>query len=183
MRRAVAIILVVALIVAVAAGAITALFSRASDAVQTMMAPVEVPSEYSAVIRKAAKRCPVIPVDVFAAQLAAESGWDHRAVSSAGAQGIAQFMPPVWEQYGIDANDDGKRDVWDPVDAIHSAAELNCINAGLVKGVPGDRVNNILAAYNAGFGSVRKYEGIPPFPETEAYVAKINRMAPEIRWQ
>jgi soluble lytic murein transglycosylase-like protein len=119
-------------------------------------------------------------VEVLAAQIAAESGWDPRAKSAAGAQGIAQFMPEVWKQYGIDANKDGQADVWDPIDAIHSAAELNCLNRRLVKGASGNRLENVLAAYNAGYGSVLKYDGVPPFPETENYVAKILESAKTI---
>lgn len=135
--------------------------------------PVVVPAEYRPILAKAAKRCDAVPVEVLAAQIAAESGWDPQAKSGAGAQGIAQFMPEVWKQYGIDANKDGQADVWDPVDAIHSAAELNCLNRRLVKGASGNRLQNVLAAYNAGYGSVLKYDGIPPFPETQAYVRKI----------
>lgn len=151
---------------------------RARDA--GVIGPVVVPQEYRALIRDAATRCPAIPVKVFAAQIAQESSWDTRAVSPAGAQGIAQFMPKVWKQYGIDANEDGKRSVWDPHDAIHSAAELNCINRRLVRKVSGDRLANTLAAYNAGFGAVRKYDGIPPFPETESYVKRILESAKTI---
>lgn len=142
--------------------------------------PVVVPEEYRPVLRKAAKRCDAVPVEVLAAQIAAESGWDPQAKSGAGAQGIAQFMPEVWKQYGIDANKDGEADVWDPVDAIHSAAELNCLNRRLVKGASGNRLENVLAAYNAGYGSVLKYDGIPPFPETQSYVAKILESAKTI---
>lgn len=136
-----------------------------------------IPEEYSDVVAEAAARCPAVPSRVLAAQIAAESAWQTDAVSPVGAQGIAQFMPETWEQFGIDANGDGVRDVWDPVDAIHSAAELNCLNRRLVKDVPGTPLHNILAAYNAGHGAVRKYEGIPPFPETEAYVERILDLA------
>jgi soluble lytic murein transglycosylase-like protein len=135
--------------------------------------PVVVPEEYRAVLKKAAKRCSAVPVEVLAAQIAAESGWNPEARSAAGAQGIAQFMPEVWKQYGVDANNNGTTDVWDPVDAIHSAAELNCLNRRLVKGASGNRLENVLAAYNAGYGSVLKYDGVPPFPETQDYVRKI----------
>ena len=89
-------------------------------------------------------------------------------------------MPAVWRQYGLDANNDGKRDIWDPVDAIYSAARLNCVNRGLVKGASGNRLENTLAAYNAGYGAVLKYDGVPPYPETEAYVKRILANAKEI---
>jgi len=145
-----------------------------------LIGPVVVPAEYRQLIRDASRRCPQVPLEVFAAQIAQESGWDHRAVSRAGAQGIAQFMPEVWKQYGIDANDDGKRSVWDPQDAIPAAAELNCVNRRLVRGVSGNRLENTLAAYNAGYGAVRKYDGIPPFPETQDYVRRILESAKTI---
>ena len=147
-----------------------------------VIGPVVVPQEYRAVIREAAARCPKIPARVFAAQIAAESSWDPRARSPAGAQGIAQFMPRVWEQYGIDANDDGRVDIWDATDAIHSAARLNCINRDLVKKASGRRLENTLAAYNAGFSAVLKYDGIPPYPETEAYVRRILDTAKTIEY-
>lgn len=136
-----------------------------------------IPREYRSVIAEAAKRCPAIPSRVLAAQIAVESSWRTDAVSPAGAQGIAQFMPSTWEQFGIDANDDGARDIWDPIDAIHSAAELNCVNRRLVSQVPGTPLHNILAAYNAGHGAVRQYEGVPPFPETETYIQRVLDLA------
>ena len=142
--------------------------------------PVVVPEQYRDVIKQAAKRCKAVPARVLAAQIASESGWDSSAVSPAGALGIAQFMPAVWEQYGIDADGDGAADVDNPIDAIHSAAELNCVNRDLVADVPGDPLVNILAAYNAGFNQVVRYGGVPPFPETQAYVKRILARAESI---
>lgn len=143
---------------------------------------IVVPPAYRSVIIEAAERCPAVPPEVLAAQLASESSWDPTVTSPAGAQGLAQFMPPVWEQYAVDGDGDGDRDVWDPVDAIHSAAELNCVNRTLVADVPGDQLTNILAAYNAGFNQVVKYGGVPPFPETQAYVERILSRAERIEF-
>lgn len=167
-----ALVLVVALVGSALIGGWMALTGTTSG-LRLLGGPIVVPDELRPVIVKAAKRCRAVPLEVFAAQIAAESGWDARAVSPAGAQGIAQFMPAVWDQYGIDANGDGEADVWDPVDAIHSAAELNCLNRRLVREASGNRLHNTLAAYNAGFGAVLKYDGVPPFPETETYVQRI----------
>lgn len=147
-----------------------------------LIGPGEVPQQYRALVLEAAELCPKVPVEVLAAQLANESSWDPRAVSPAGAQGIAQFMPRVWEQVGKDANDDGRADVWDPEDAIPSAAAFNCHNRRLVKDVSGNRLRNTLAAYNAGFAAVRRYGGVPPYPETQAYVARILADAKTISW-
>ncbi len=143
---------------------------------------IVIPEEYRPVILAAAERCPVVPPEVLAAQLASESSWDPYAVSPAGAQGLAQFMPAVWEQYAVDGDGDGVADVWNPIDAIHSAAELNCVNAALVADVPGNELKNILAAYNAGFNQVVKYEGVPPFPETQAYVDRILTRAERVQF-
>lgn len=173
-------LLVLGLVVAVAAGGLWWAVGVARD--KGLVGPVVVPQEYRALIREAAKTCPKIPVEILAAQMAAESSWDTQARSGAGAQGIAQFMPAVWEQYGLDANDDGERNVWDPVDAIFSAARLNCVNRSLIKKASGNRLENTLAAYNAGYGAVLKYDGIPPYPETEAYVKKILANAKEIKF-
>lgn len=154
--------------------------AQQSGQVGPVTVPIVVPEEYRSILRRAAKQCPQVPLEVLAAQIAAESSWDPTAVSPAGAQGIAQFMPATWRQYGLDGNRDGVRDVWDPRDAIPSAAALNCINRRLVKTVPGNRLANTLAAYNAGHGAVRKHGGIPPFPETEAYVQRILENAKTI---
>ncbi|MFM7210871.1 MAG: lytic transglycosylase domain-containing protein [Actinomycetota bacterium] len=141
---------------------------------------IVIPEQYRPVIKEAAKRCKAVPARVLAAQLASESSWDPRAVSPAGAQGIAQFMPEVWAQYGVDGDGDGSADVWNPIDAIHSAAELNCVNRKLVADVPGDELRNVLAAYNAGFNQVVKYQGVPPFPETQEYVERVLRRAEHV---
>lgn len=174
-------VVVVALVGTALAGAWSA-FLGTTPGQRLTGSPIVVPEHLREVILEAAERCEAIPVEVFAAQIAAESHWDERAVSPAGARGIAQFMPEVWKQYGVDADGDGRAEVWNPVDAIHSAAELNCVNRRLVRDVPGNRLLNTLAAYNAGFGNVRKYEGVPPFPETEAYLERIMRYAETISW-
>ncbi len=120
--------------------------------------------------------CPAINPALLAAQLYQESGWNPRAQSHAAAQGIAQFIPGTWATHGIDGNGDGKRDVWDPADAIPSAASYDCELAGYVKKVPGDPTNNMLAAYNAGAYAVIKYGGVPPYKETQNYVKIIRSL-------
>ena len=144
--------------------------------------PVTVPAEYAELIRNSSQRCPAISEDLFAAQIHAESGFDPEAESPAGAQGIAQFMPYTWKHYGIDGDGDGVINVWNPEDAIPSAARMNCINRRGVKDVEGPRLKNTFAAYNAGIGSVLKYGGVPPFPETENYVEKIFTISETITW-
>lgn len=142
---------------------------------------IVVPEEYRDVIIEATERCPSVPPEILAAQLASESSWRTDAVSPVGASGLAQFMPEVWAQYGLDGDGDGVADVWNPIDAIHSAAALNCVNRSLVAEVPGDEIRNILAAYNAGFNQVLRYGGVPPFPETQEYVERILRRAENVQ--
>ena len=101
----VALTLVVALVGSAAVGGWLALGAAQDKGM--LGGAIVVPEDLRPVIRKAAKRCDAVPLEVFAAQIAAESGWDPDAVSPAGARGIAQFMPATWDQYGIDANDDG----------------------------------------------------------------------------
>jgi len=145
--------------------------------------PPTVPQQYRAIVVSAAGTCPGLSPALLAAQLEQESGWDSHASSRVGAQGIAQFMPSVWRAYGVDGDRDGVRDVWNPRDAIPAAAHLDCVLMRDVAGVPGDKVSNMLAAYNAGPDQVRRYAGVPPFPETRAYVAQILAQAAVMRLQ
>ncbi len=135
-----------------------------------------VPARYQSLVQKWGNLCPAINPALLAAQLYQESGWNPRAQSHAAAQGIAQFIPGTWATHGIDGNGDGKRDVWDPADAIPSAASYDCELAGYVKKVPGDPTNNMLAAYNAGAYAVIKYGGVPPYKETQNYVKIIRSL-------
>jgi len=132
-----------------------------------------IPAEYRPLLIAAAATCPGLRASVLAAQIAQESNWVANAVSSAGAQGIAQFMPHTWAAYGVDANHDGTANVFDPADAIAGAAKYDCILRSEVAAVPGDLTSNMLAAYNAGPGAVRRHHGIPPYPETQKYVSSI----------
>lgn len=132
-----------------------------------------VPEQYRDLVVDAAATCQGLPASVLAAQLAQESGWDATAVSPKGAKGIAQFMPSTWKAHGIDGNGDGQVDVFDPADAIPSAARFNCVLLAELESVPGDPLSLMLAAYNAGASSVREAAGVPDFPETRGYVSAI----------
>lgn len=148
------------------------------------LAPGAVPEEYRALVEEWGSYCPALSPPLLAAQLEHESGWQPRAVSPAGAQGLGQFMPGTWASYGTDGNGDGRADVWDPADAIASAAVYDCALARQVAGVPGDPVDNMLAAYNAGPGTVLRYGGVPPRSfaggETYHYVRAIRARAAEM---
>jgi hypothetical protein len=138
-----------------------------------------VPAAYEPLVRRAARTCPGVSAPLLAAQIAVESGWNPRAVSPAGAQGLAQFMPGTWAGAGLDGDGDGDRDPFDPADAIASQAGFLCQLLAAVSADPsvsGDRRELALAAYNAGLGAVRRFGGVPPYSETQAYVQRIRHL-------
>ncbi|MEU2271971.1 bifunctional lytic transglycosylase/C40 family peptidase [Streptomyces olindensis] len=162
---------------ATAAVAAAALVQGAGDSPAGKALSLAVPAQYQSLIEDAGNTCPEVSPNLLAALLTQESGFNPKASSPVGAQGIAQFMPSTWETHGIDGNGDGKRDVWDPQDAIPSSAKYLCTIAEDVKDVPGNKQSNMLAAYNAGSGAVHKYGGIPPYKETQGYVRSITALA------
>ncbi|GGN25307.1 transglycosylase [Streptomyces fuscichromogenes] len=135
-----------------------------------------VPAAYQTLVQKWGNLCSALNPALLAAQLYQESGFNPKAQSPAAAQGIAQFIPGTWATHGIDGNGDGVRDVWDPNDAIPSAASYDCQLASYVKDVPGNVSDNMLAAYNAGAYAVIKYKGVPPYKETQNYVKTITTL-------
>lgn len=141
------------------------------------LAPNSVPAAYQSLVAKWGSLCPALSPPVLAAQLYTESGWNPAARSPAGAEGIAQFIPGTWATHGFDANGDGRADVWDPNDAIPSAAAYDCQLAQDVRKVPGDTTSNMLAAYNAGAYAVIAANGVPSYAETQGYVRDIRALA------
>src|ERR1019366_2407914 len=115
------------------------------------------------VLDEAGSLCPGISAPLLAAQIDAESGWNPSAVSPAGAEGIAQFMPSTFAVYG--RNDDGTGNVspFNPVDAIMAMGRYDCALLADVAGIAGQTPESLmLAAYNAGSGAVLEFGGIPP---------------------
>jgi hypothetical protein len=86
-----------------------------------------------------------LPVSVVAAQINLESGWNPKAVSPAGAEGIAQFMPGTWASLGIPGTP------FDPDAAFQGYAKYM---SRLLKDEH-NNVRNALAAYNAGEGNIQ----------------------------
>jgi cell wall-associated NlpC family hydrolase len=151
------------------------LIFEGSTSTTNSLRPGVVPAAYLGLVTTAGQTCPEITAPIIAAQLDTESEWNPNAVSPAGAQGIAQFMPGTWPSWGHDENADGKADPFDPADAIPAEARFMCalVNWAKASGIPGNPVALALAAYNAGTGAVEKYQGIPPYDETTKYVTKI----------
>lgn len=143
-----------------------------------------VPADLRRDVRQAGRRCPDIDPTLIAAQIHQESKWNPRAVSSSGARGIAQFMPDTWRVWGRDLDQDGRADPFDATEAIDAQARLMChLHEQIVaSGIEGDPVRLALAAYNAGLDPVLRHRGVPPYPETQAYVREILRKRAAVRF-
>jgi hypothetical protein len=102
-----------------------------------------------------------VPADLLVAVARQESSFNPRAVSPAGAQGIMQLMPGTAAGLGV-------KNSFDPAQAIDGAAKL-------LKSLLSEfgKTELALAAYNAGPGAVHRYDGIPPYAETQNYVRRI----------
>lgn len=109
-----------------------------------------------------------IPIKLFSALVRQESGWNHKAVSSAGAIGLTQVMPFNITAMGYDIRS-FKNSPKEQLEAGAAYLSEQYKTFG--------RWDLALAAYNAGPGAVRMYGGIPPYAETRNYVRSILRMA------
>ncbi|SEB30167.1 CHAP domain-containing protein [Arthrobacter woluwensis] len=138
-------------------------------------APVSgtIPKQYADDLRKASK-VSGIPVPWLAAQIQQESGWNPTIVSPAGAVGIAQFMPGTWATWG-------KGSPTDPHAAIAAQGRFmgNLLSQAKKSGFTGEPLDLAFAGYNAGWGNVSLFRGVPPFGETMQYVSRIRELAKE----
>ena len=129
-----------------------------------------IPNGWGPLVAEAAKTAG-LPAGVAAAQLKQESGWAEDAVSPAGAQGVAQFMPGTWAVYGENGDPFSARDAI-PAYGRYMAALKIAVQplAGLDAEL---LIRLMLAAYNAGPAAVQQYGGVPPYSETETYITGI----------
>jgi hypothetical protein len=114
-------------------------------------------------IEKAAQAHKVDPY-LITAVIAQESGFNARAQSCCGAQGLMQLMPGT-------ASEQGVNDPFNPLQNVMGGTRYLSRLLGTF-----NNTQKALAAYNAGPGNVQKYNGIPPFRETRDYVANISSL-------
>ncbi len=124
--------------------------------------PAGVVSEYRQIIAEAAERYGV-EQPLIRALIKTESDFDHRAVSNKGAQGLMQLMPAT-------ALDLEVKDPFDPRENILAGTRYFGM---LLKRFQND-TTLALAAYNAGPEAVEKHQGVPPIPETQTFVEKVQ---------
>lgn len=117
-------------------------------------------AELDALISAAAQRHGV-DADLVHAVIRAESNYRPGCRSTAGAMGLMQLMPGTARALGVN-------DPWDPAQNIEGGVRY--LRQQL------DRFGEVdlaLAAYNAGPGAVKRFEGVPPYRETQAYVKRV----------
>jgi soluble lytic murein transglycosylase-like protein len=112
---------------------------------------------------EAAARKNGLPPHFVHSVVAAESGYRSDAVSPKGAVGLMQLMPATAQAYGADARD--------PAQNVEAGTAY--LRELLIK-YDGDP-RRALAAYNAGPGAVDRYNGVPPYAETQTYIERVLR--------
>jgi len=117
---------------------------------------------YGALIDKVAKEHGV-DAKLVRAMIQVESAYNERARSRKGAMGLMQLMPETARQYAV-------ADPYDPASNIEGGIRHL---KDLLQRMPRDLA---LAAYNAGEAAVERFRGIPPYPETRDYVARILKL-------
>src|SRR5437870_2712637 len=119
---------------------------------------------YSREIAEAAVRY-AVPERLIWSVIRVESGFDRRAVSRKGARGLMQLMPETAAILGV-------RDSFNPRENIYGGTRHL---RGMMERFRYD-LPMAIAAYNAGEKPVASFRGIPPFPETRDYVARVLRL-------
>jgi soluble lytic murein transglycosylase-like protein len=122
-------------------------------------------AHYDPVIRKIAARYAGVDPALIHSIINVESAYDRFAVSDKGAQGLMQLMPETAKDYGV-------KNAFNASENIEGGIKYL---SDLLKAYP-NRLDLVLAAYNAGRSAVAKYDGIPPYPETRDYVEKVTRI-------
>jgi hypothetical protein len=134
----------------------------ATSPTQSLREPAAIPPQYRNLVTAAAAKHGV-DARVVDAIIQVESAYHSRALSSKGARGLMQLMPVTGRKYGA-------LDLFDP--RINLDAGIQHLKTLLAR----YDLPLALAAYNAGEAAVDRFGGIPPFKETQDYVARVLRL-------
>jgi soluble lytic murein transglycosylase-like protein len=127
------------------------------------------PTPYSGLIVQAAEKHGV-DERLVAGVIAAESNFEPRAVSPKGARGLMQLMPGTAARFSV-------QNAFDPAQNIDAGTRYLSRLLATYR----QNATLALAAYNAGPERVVQFGGVPPFPETRAYIARVRRIAAQLR--
>jgi hypothetical protein len=106
-----------------------------------------------------------VSVAFVRAVIQTESAFDRLAVSSVGARGLMQLMPATARRFGVRDSFDARQNIFAGVRYLRVLLDM----------FAGDMVL-ASAGYNAGENAVKRYGGVPPYPETRGYVRKIQAL-------
>ena len=118
--------------------------------------------KYDGIIKEIAKEYDLEPALIHSIILI-ESDYDPRAVSNKGAMGLMQLMPATAEHYGVKNPFDPRENIMGGTKYLKDMCKLYY-----------NSTDHVLAAYNAGQTAIKKYGGIPPYPETINYIEKVK---------
>ncbi|MCR4782054.1 MAG: lytic transglycosylase domain-containing protein [Lachnospiraceae bacterium] len=131
------------------------------EKITNQLKPIEVPSSLMPIFEKASKTYNV-DMGYLIAMAKQESNFRTDATSSAGAMGVMQLMPKTAEALGV-------TNAYDPEQNIMAGAKLL---SGHLEKYNGN-ISLALASYSAGGGAVKKYDGIPPYTETQNHIPRV----------
>lgn len=145
------------------------LFTGLSAALMILLSPkigVAKPSggwntQYDPIVQKYAQKYKV-PADLIHSIILSESNYNQWAVSPKGACGLMQLMPETAKQYGVKNVFDADQNIAGGVGYLKDLCRLY-----------NNQTRYVLAAYNAGQEALKKYGGIPPYPETRNYIQRV----------
>jgi soluble lytic murein transglycosylase-like protein len=140
-----------------------AVHQETGDHISNASAPALSPAEMHELLARAGASHN-IDADLLASLVHAESNFNPRAVSRAGAQGLMQLMPATASDLGVANSFAPEQNIGGGTAYLDQMLSRYHDNIALA-----------LAAYNAGPSAVDRYRGIPPYAETRAYVARVIR--------